>query len=423
MDDTAKVLVVQRIGRGWLARQHYVSKLYAQYEQQEQQRLTHEREQVQGAFAVVEKAELQRQDTERDLVEKHREFMSRTRAQGLWKKVRLNMNSIRLLKARAATEAAAEDRAQAEVERRKAMMVLSVERRAELENATTAEHTACARMQRLFRAYRAKTFFVGLLAQLAQQEADKQQARAQEQIQAAFSMLELQQAEQDRADRQLLDDIEARQKRFEKRRRSLPELKPPGRPRTSTVQTSANSADDRGNTSSNAVSGGERTIGISRPAVLVETKRLRVEHPAGSHVTTFAATPATAAAATGPGLAVSIDNSSDTVAPLGAGLNANARPTMRKPRPQLSRQLSATEIHTLERARAQLELNGDTSSEKYKQISTLIELSQRPRSRQQQLDTLSAAKTAMERIGATDDPRYKRIVAALAEWNGGGVDT
>ena len=388
-DGAANVLRVQRICRGWLARQRYVGMLYAQYEQQEQQRLNHEREQVQDAFEVVEKAELKRQDTERDLVEKHRQFMSKTRAQGLWKKVRLNMSSIRLLKARAAAEAAAGAEAQAQEERRKRLMVLSPERRRELEEATAAEHGACARMQRLFRAYRAKTFFVGLLAQLAQQEADRQQAQAQEQIQAAFSMLEQQQADQDRADRQLLEDIRTRQKRFEKRRRSLPQMKPPGQPRTSTSQTSASVAEDPGS------SGG--TIGIGRPAVLVETKRVRAEHPSGSHVTTFAATPATAAAdaaaATGT---ESTGNSSDTEAKASAGLNASTRPTMRKSRPQLSRQLSATEIHTLERARAQLELNGDTSSEKYKQISTLIELSQRPRSRQQQLDTLSAAKTAME---------------------------
>ena len=316
MDDVGrKVVICQKVARAFLARRVRDERMWEVFSEEEEKQRQKDMQFVDETFELVQQDKDKQALSEAESVEKHRQYLVKTKAKRNWRKVRLNMSDVvKLGTAQAEQEAAAAQR-----RANKPALAPPVLRPAEEYSA--AENAVCVRVQALFRAYRAKAKFLAILVALAEAEERAERGKELARVEEAYELLEKQKLNRNESDRAIL-------RQQSKRRLSLKESEP-------AVQAALDPP-------------------LAKPlhCEVVVSKTARADSPGGSHVTTFA-----------------------TAAVAG---KASATTPSPKAQPKLVRALKKAEIETLKQAKGTLERSGLTSDARYIKISRLLAATGQP---------------------------------------------
>jgi hypothetical protein len=316
MDDVGrKVVICQKVARAFLARRVRDERMWEVFSEEEEKQRQKDMQFVDETFELVQQDKDKQALSEAESVEKHRQYLVKTKAKRNWRKVRLNMSDVvKLGTAQAEQEAAAAQR-----RANKPALAPPVLRPAEEYSA--AENAVCVRVQALFRAYRAKAKFLAILVALAEAEERAERGKELARVEEAYELLEKQKLNRNESDRAIL-------RQQSKRRLSLKESEP-------AVQAALDPP-------------------LAKPlhCEVVVSKTARADSPGGSHVTTFA-----------------------TAAVAG---KASATTPSPKAQPKLVRALKKAEIETLKQAKDTLERSGLTSDARYIKISRLLAATGQP---------------------------------------------
>jgi len=327
MEDVGrKVVICQKVARAFLARRVRDERMWEVFSEEEEKQRQKDMQFVDETFELVQQDKDKQALSEAESVEKHRQYLVKTKAKKNWRKVRLNMSDVVKL----GTAQAEQETAAAQRRANKPSLAPPVLR--PTEDYSAAENAVCVRVQALFRAYRAKAKFLAILVALAEAEERAERGKELARVEEAYELLEKQKLDRNESDRAILQQQS-------KRRLSLKESEPE-------VQAAARSTAE-------VVAEGA----LDQPAKplhceVVVSKTARADSPGGSHVTTFA-----------------------TAAVAG---KASATTPSPKAQPKLVRALKKAEIETLKQAKDTLERSGLTSDARYIKISRLLAATGQP---------------------------------------------